>query len=156
MLAISSSANLPFAAWLAERVVAREARVAVRLARGADGLVDALDRQVGERVRLELLGDLVDRPLVGDHLLARRHVDAVVAGVPDRRRGDAEVDLGRARVAKHPDDLAGRVAADDRVVDDDDALAGEDLRQRVELHPQAVLAELLARLDEGALRRSGS
>ena len=135
---------------VAERVAAGEAGVAVVLGGRADRLVDAVEREVGERVGAEVLGDLVDRPLVGDHLLARRHVDAVVAGVADRRRGDPQVDLLGAGVAQHPDDLAGRVAADDRVVDDDEPLARDDLRQRVELHPQAVLAQLLARLDEGA------
>ena len=42
-----------------ERVVAREAGVAVRLARGADRLVDALERQVAQRVAAELGGDLL-------------------------------------------------------------------------------------------------
>jgi len=88
---------------------------------------------------------------VGDHLLARRHVDAVVAGVADRGRRDPQVDLQGAGVAKHADDLPGGVAAHDRVVDDNDSLALDDLRQRVELHPQAVLAQLLTRLDESAL-----
>ena len=60
------------------------------------------------------------------------------------------MDLLRARVLQHRHDLAGRVAAHDRVVDDHHALAGDDLGQRVELHPQPVLAQLLARLDEGA------
>ena len=58
--------------------------------------------------------------------------------------------LERARVAQHLDDLARRVAAHDRVVDDDEAPAADDLRQRVELQPQAVLAQLLAGLDERA------
>ena len=53
-------------------------------------------------------------------------------------------------VAQHLHDLARGVAAHDRVVHDDDALAGDDLGQRVELQPQAVLAQLLAGLDEGA------
>ena len=56
----------------------------------------------------------------------------------------------RPGVAQHLHDLARRVAAHDRVVHDDDALAGDDLGQRVELQPQAVLAQLLAGLDEGA------
>src|SRR5207249_6790020 len=47
------------------------------------------------------------------------------------------------------DDLPGGVAAHDRIVDDDDALAGHDLAQRIELHPQAAFSELLPRLDEG-------
>ena len=128
-----------------QRVVAGEAGVAVRVARPADRLVDALQREVGQRVAAQLGGDLGLRAPVGDHLLARRHVDAVVAGMADRRRGDAHVDLARARVAQHLHDLAGRVAAHDRVVDDHEPLAADHLGQRVELHPQAVLAQLLAR-----------
>ena len=116
----------------------------------ADRLVDALHREVGERVGAELGGDLLDRPLVGDHLLAGRHVDAVVAGVADRRRRDPQVNLAGAGVAQHADDLPRRVAAHDRVVDDDQPPAGDDLRQRVELEPQAALAQLLPGLDEGA------
>ena len=54
------------------------------------------------------------------------------------------------------DDLARRRAAHDRVVDDDDALAVEHVRQRVELEAQPDLAQLLVRLDERAARRSGS
>ena len=63
--------------------------------------------------------------------------------------------LARAGLSQHADDLPGRVAAHDRVVDDDDPLAGDDLRQRVELQAQSVLAQLLSGLDEGAAR-SGS
>ena len=119
------------------------------LALGAHGLVDPGQRQVGQRVGAQLGGDLARRAPVGDHLLARRHVDAVVAGMADRRRGDPHVDLGRARVAQHLHDLARRVAAHDRVVDDHEPPAAHDLGQRVELQPQAVLAQLLAGLDEG-------
>src|SRR3954453_6130571 len=70
-----------------ERVVAGEAGVAVRVAAGADRLVHAFERQVGERIRAHDLGDVFDRAPVGDHLLAGGHVDAVVAWVADRRRG---------------------------------------------------------------------
>ena len=69
--ASSSSANLPCARLGAlERVVAREAGVAVGRARLADRLVEALERQVGQRVGAQLLGDLASRAAVGDHLLA--------------------------------------------------------------------------------------
>ena len=61
------------------------------------------------------------------------------------------MDLSGPGGAEHPDDLRRRVAAHDRVVDDDQALAGDDLGDRVELQAQAVFAQLLARLDEGAL-----
>ena len=80
-----------------QRVLAGEAGVAVRLARAADRLVDAVERQVRQRVGAQLGGDLGLRAAVGDHLLARRHVDPVVAGMADRRRGDAHVHLAGAR-----------------------------------------------------------
>ena len=57
--------------------------------------------------------------------------------------------LGRARVEEHRDELPRRVAADDRVVDDHEPLAG-DLGERVELQSDALLAQLLVGLDEGA------
>ena len=60
------------------------------------------------------------------------------------------MDLGRARVAQHLHDPGHRVAADDRVVDDDQPLAFDDLGQRVELQPQAVASQLLPGLDEGS------
>src|SRR6201995_4487527 len=72
---------------VAERVVAAEAGVAVVFGAAADRLVDALHREVGEAVGVELVGDLVDGAAVGDHLLAGWHVDAVVAGVGGGRGG---------------------------------------------------------------------
>ena len=63
--------------------------------------------------------------------------------------------LGRARVEQHLHDLLRRVAAHDRVVDDDDALA-RDLGERVELQLDALPAQLLVGLDERAAGRSGS
>ena len=58
--------------------------------------------------------------------------------------------FGGAGLAQHGDDGALRVAADDGVVDDHDPLAGDDVPQRVQLQPDAELADRLARLDEGA------
>ena len=57
--------------------------------------------------------------------------------------------LLRPGVLEHADDLAGRVSPHDRVVDHHHPLVGDDLGQRVELHPQPALAELLSGLDEG-------
>ena len=53
-------------------------------------------------------------------------------------------------VPQHSHDLPGRIAADDRIVHDHEPLAFDYVRQRVELHSQATVAELLTRLDEGA------
>ena len=51
--------------------------------------------------------------------------------------------LGGARLAQHPHQRALGVAAHDRVVDDDEPLAADDLAQRVELEPDAELADRL-------------
>jgi hypothetical protein len=59
------------------------------------------------------------------------------------------VHLGRPAVEEHGDELARRVRANDRVVDDDDP-AALDLVQGVELHPDPLLAHRLVGLDEGA------
>ena len=52
-------------------------------------------------------------------------------------------------VAQHADDLGGRVASHDRVIDHDEAAALDNLLQRVELGPDALLADELGGLDEG-------
>ena len=110
----------------------------------------ALRGDVAERVGAERRGDLVDPQAVGDELGAGREVDAVEAGPLHRRRADAHVHLGRAGLAQHPDERALGVAAHDRVVDDHQALAADDVAQRVELEPDAELAQRLRRLDERA------
>src|SRR5258706_13498749 len=58
--------------------------------------------------------------------------------------------LQGTRLAQHPYDGALRVAPDDRVVHDDDALAAYHVAQRVEFEPDAQLPDGLGRLDEGA------
>ena len=131
-----------------ERVDAREAGVAVAVV-GLQSPHHGIDREEGERVGADVLADLLDALLCGDQLLARRHVDAHVAGVGDRRAGDPHVDLGRAGVAQHLHEWARGGAAHDRVVDHHDPLAEEVVAERVELHRHAGIAQLLRRLDEG-------
>ena len=57
--------------------------------------------------------------------------------------------LARTRLAQHPDKGALRVAAHDRVIDDDQALPRDDVPQGIELQPDAQLPDRLRRLDEG-------
>ena len=95
--------------------------------------------------------DLVDGLAGGDQLVARGHVDAVEAGVLDGRRADAQVHLGGAGLVEHVDELAGGVAAHDRVVDHHQALALDDRADGVELHADAELAQVVVGLDEGAV-----
>src|SRR5450759_173717 len=68
----------------------------------------------------------------------------------DRRRCEAEVDLARAGVAHHADDLFRRGAAHQRIVDQDDALAFDRGAVGRMLHAYAEFAHALRRLNEGA------
>src|SRR6266511_6048815 len=134
----------------ADLVLPREAGVAEVGRVIAGGLQHAVQREVAERVRTEILLDLrhlVARP---DQLLAGRRVDAVVAGPLDGRRRDAHVHLAGPGRPHHLDDLAARGAADDRVVHDDHALAVEHLAVRVELDLDPEVTDALLGLDEGA------
>ena len=58
--------------------------------------------------------------------------------------------LGGTGLAEHPHQGPLGVAPHDRVVDDDQPLAFDDFAQRVQLEPDAALAQRLARLDERA------
>ena len=58
--------------------------------------------------------------------------------------------LDRAGLAQHPDQRALGVAAHDGIVHHDQALAADDVAQRVELEADAQLPDRLGRLDEGA------
>ncbi len=86
----------------------------------------------------------------GQQLAALRRVDAVVAAVGRRRGGDAHVHLLGAGGAHHLDDLLAGGAADDAVVDQDDALALQHRPVGVVLQLHAEVADLVGRLDEGA------
>src|SRR5699024_4494516 len=77
-----------------------------------------------------------------------REVDSVETRPLDRRTGDAYVHLGRSRLAQHGDESALGVATHDRVVDDDESLAGDHRGERVQLEPDTELSDRLARLDE--------
>src|SRR5690606_15556640 len=100
---------------------------------------------VAEGVGAEGGRDLVLVQAVRDELGTRREVDAVEARPLHRGCGDADVHLGGTRLTEHAYERALRVAPDDRVVDDDEALAADDLAQRVELEPDAELAERVRR-----------
>ena len=112
--------------------------------------IEAVLRDVAEAVGAHGPAHALVVEAVGDELGPRREVDAVEAGPAHGRARDADVHLERAGLAQHPDERALGVAADDRVVDDDEALAPDDLAQRVELEPDAQLADGLRGLDERA------
>ena len=95
-------------------------------------------------------GDLLEGEAGGDQLVLGVRVDAVEAGVRNRRRADAHVHLGGSGIAQGGHQLAAGGAAHDRVVDHHHPLARQHIRQRVELHADARLAHGLGGLDEGA------
>ena len=78
------------------------------------------------------------------------HVDTEVAGVRDGRTGDAQMHLGGAGVAQQFHERAGGGATHQRIVDHHHPLAGEILRQRIELQCHAAIAQVLRGLDERA------
>src|SRR6266545_5398993 len=134
----------------ADLVLPREAGVAEVGRVVAGGLEHAVQGEVPERVGAEIALDLGHLVARADQLLARRRVDAVVAGPLDGRRGDPHVHLPGARRAHHLDDLAAGRPANDRVVHHDDALARQHLAVRVELDLDAEVPDALLGLDEGA------
>src|SRR5664280_3288086 len=97
-----------------------------------------------------MIAYLLDGHVRRDELLLSVGVDTVEARPLNRRRGNAHVNLGRTRIAKERDELLGRVAAHDRVVDDDEPLALDRVLERIELEADALLPDRLARRDERA------
>src|SRR3954469_15458159 len=120
-----------------DRVFPVEAGAAQLVAGDGRRRSELLERDVTERVGSDRRADLGGGQAVGEELGERGEVDAVEARPLHRRRGDPHVHLGGAGLTEHPDDGALRVAAHDRVVDDDDPLAGDRRAQRVELEPDA-------------------
>lgn len=76
-----------------------------------------------------------------DEVVAVRQRDAHVARVRDRRAGDADVDLGGARLAEELDDGLDGDAADDGVVDKDDPAPGDVGRERMKFKANPMAAE---------------
>ena len=60
------------------------------------------------------------------------------------------MDLTCSGLAHHSHECTLGVASNDRVIDHDNALAGKNFAQRIELETDAKLADGLRRLDEGA------
>ena len=127
-------------------ITAGKARIAVA-ALGHD-LQQALDRKEGQRIGANVLADLIDRLVSADELRLHVGIDAVEARPDDLGRVDADVNLLGAGVAQHLDELHHGGAANDGVVDDDQALALDIVAQWIELHAHAHGTQLLRGLDK--------
>src|SRR3954453_12094779 len=84
------------------RIAPREARAAELVLRPACRLDETVVREVRERRRADVLADLLDGLVGGDHLRGIGQVDAVEALSDHGWRGNAHVDLCRARIEEHP------------------------------------------------------
>src|SRR3954447_5481056 len=80
------------------RIAPGETRAAELVLRAACRLDETVVREVRERRRADVLADLLHRLVGGDHLRRIGEVDAVEALSDHGRRGDAHVDLRRARI----------------------------------------------------------
>src|SRR5688500_2795221 len=94
---------LPLEAELALRVIDRDLVMPAPAGRAVVvlGVLEAAEhpfqRQVREAVHLEEPCHLLDTAVVRDQLFAGGKIDPVKAGMPNRRTGDAQVDLTGAR-----------------------------------------------------------
>src|SRR3546814_9355793 len=76
--------------------------------------------------------------------------------MPGRWAGDPHVDLARTCVTHHLHDLQRCRAAHDAVIDKDNALAVDEGTVCIVLQLHAQMADLVARLDEGAANIVGT
>src|SRR5580693_1895423 len=113
-------------------------------------LAEGGKRNVAERIRAEKLANIFGGIGRGNELFAGGRVDAVVARRNCGWTADAHVDFTRARFADHANDFAASGAADDGVVDKNDALAFDQTTDGIELQLYAKTANGLRRLDERA------
>lgn len=112
-------------------------------------LLQVLQAQVSQAVRIQCLSDFFQAHAAGDQLVLAVDVGAEVAWIDKRRGGNADVHLGGASLTQHVGDLGGGGAADNRVVYQDNALAGNRCLEDIELDVYRSLPLLLGRQDEG-------
>ena len=103
------------------------------------GLAQAVNAQIAKGVRADLAPDLIHGHPVGDQALLVADVDAEVTGEHKRRRADEHVNLLCTGDAEQVDDMLRGLTAHDRVVNDDDALAGDVRFERRQLGVQQAL-----------------
>src|SRR6266576_3092380 len=81
-------------------ISARPAPLPPRMSRiAAEGPQHAVQREIAERVHAEVIADLCDAVARPDQLVPAGRVDPVIARPGDGRRSDAEMHLGRTRLA---------------------------------------------------------
>src|SRR5579863_2643028 len=117
------------------RVVAGEAGVAKAGPGYAGRLLESVEAQISQAVSAEVVADLADLE-VGRHQFATGpRVQTVETWPAVRGRRNTQVHFLGPHFSQHREHALGRGAADDRVVHDDQALAGDRVTQRVQFAP---------------------
>ena len=125
----------------------RPHRVASRETHGA---INTVYRQKCQRICANEFSHAFEVVGGREQLVALGRVYTVIVRMSDRGRSDAEVDFSRACIAHHLHDLARRRAPHDRVVDENDPLAGDHGAVGGMLESDALVANGLRRLNERA------
>ena len=116
----------------------------------AGGVDQPVERQVRQRVDVEIRTDLFEVEVGRQQLAAGARIHPVEARPPIRRRRHPHVDFDGTRFAQHADHLSRRRAPHDGIVDHDHAAPFEGVAQRIELHAHTERTQLLRRRDERA------
>ena len=113
-------------------------------------LDNMLSGKVAQRISPDHFIDLLDRAAGGHQQLLIRDVSAEVAGVLERRCRHHKVHLGGTGIPQQLDDAGRCGAAHDGIIHQHHTLALDRAGNDVQLDAHAVLALLLAALNEGA------
>ncbi len=100
-----------------------------------NGLLQILQVLKDELIRSNILCQLLHIAAAGNQLGARRHINSVDIRKTHRGCGRTHVDLLRALLPNHRDDLADRRPAHNRVVHQQHVFALECLRNWIQLAP---------------------
>src|SRR5580692_4973033 len=114
------------------------------------GLAKRRKRDVAERVRAEKLANFFGGIRGSDELFPCGRIHAVIAWRNRGRAADAHMDFAGARFPNHAHDFPAGRAADDGIVDENDALAFNETANRIEFQFHAKIANSLRRFDERA------
>src|SRR5262249_547754 len=115
-----------------------------------NGVAQSFHGDVAERIGTQKAADFVRSIGGGDELFLGRGVDAVIARGNRWRTTDAHVDFRGAGLAATTNDFARGGAADDGIVDENDAFAFHEAANGVELELHTEIADGLRWLNEGA------
>src|SRR5215469_7882870 len=130
-------------------VVAGVAGIAIFVAVIANGLAEGREGEVAKRIGFDVTADFFHAVRAGDQLAAVGSVNTVKAGRDGGGAGDAKMDFGCAGLAHHAHDLAADGSTDNRIIDEHDAFALQQMADGIVFELHAEITDGLGRLDEG-------